>query len=244
MYDAVILSDLHLGGENCQARELWQFLEGIKHGHLAAKRMILNGDVFDSIDFRRLKKNHWKVLSAIRKLSDEIETVWVHGNHDGEFEFISHLLGVSVVEEYVFVSGGKRVLCLHGHQFDQFIHRYRMTTWVADVLYRFLQRLDSSHTIARFAKRQSKIFLRNLEAIESGSLNRAREVGADIVCCGHTHVASLKASNGITYVNCGCWTETPSHYVVIDHGNAFVRSNETLTEIDSMIPAYELPAVA
>ena len=98
MLDAVILSDLHLGSGNSEAKRVCEFLERIVEGELITPRLILNGDVFDSIDFRRLNKNHWKVLSLLRKLSDQIEIVWLAGNHDGSAEIISHLLGV-IVEE-------------------------------------------------------------------------------------------------------------------------------------------------
>ena len=81
--DALIISDLHLGSENCQAKPLAAFLQGILDGRLPTKRLIINGDVFDSIDFRRLKKTHWKVLSLIRNLSDKIDITWIAGNHDG-----------------------------------------------------------------------------------------------------------------------------------------------------------------
>src|SRR5262245_65883233 len=89
MYDAVVISDIHLGSDNCQARDLVHFLESVRRGPRAAKKLILNGDVFDSIDFRRLKKHHWRVLSEIRKLSDETEVVWINGNHDGPAEIVS-----------------------------------------------------------------------------------------------------------------------------------------------------------
>ncbi len=56
MYDAVVISDIHLGSANCQAKALVRFLEQIRHGTLGTRRLVLNGDVFDSIDFRRLKK--------------------------------------------------------------------------------------------------------------------------------------------------------------------------------------------
>ena len=52
MYDALILSDIHLGLDNCEAKELISLLELIDRGELTTKRMILNGDVFDSFDFR------------------------------------------------------------------------------------------------------------------------------------------------------------------------------------------------
>src|SRR2546421_5908660 len=59
MLDAVIISDVHLGSANCQARALAELLDRIASGELPAARLILNGDVFDSIDFRRLNKTHW-----------------------------------------------------------------------------------------------------------------------------------------------------------------------------------------
>src|SRR6516165_12687222 len=112
MYDALILSDLHLGSSNCQAKNIRRLLENVADQKVVAHRIILNGDVFDSIDFRRLNKNHWKVLSLLRKLSDQIDIIWICGNHDGSAEIISHLLGVTVKDEYVLHSGDQRLLVL------------------------------------------------------------------------------------------------------------------------------------
>ncbi len=138
MVDAVVISDTHLGSENCQARQLTKFLESILHGELKTHHLILNGDVFDSIDFRRLKKHHWKVLSLLRKLSDRIEISWINGNHDGPAEIISHLLGVEVRDEMVLESGGRRILFHHGHRFDDFIDNHPILTAIADAVYRLL----------------------------------------------------------------------------------------------------------
>ena len=132
MFDALVVSDLHLGSDNCQADELVTFLEQVRSAELPARRLILNGDVFDSIDFRRLRKPHWKVLSLLRKLSDRVEITWINGNHDGPAEIVSHLLGVGVSDEIILDSGGKRVLLLHGHRFDEFLERYPLTTALAD----------------------------------------------------------------------------------------------------------------
>ena len=124
MLDAVILSDLHLGSNNCEAKRVVELLERIVEGDMPTARLILNGDVFDSIDFRRLNKNHWKVLSLLRKMSDEVEVIWLAGNHDGSAEIISHLLGVTVEDEHVLETGNERLLILHGHTFDDFIQAY------------------------------------------------------------------------------------------------------------------------
>src|SRR6516165_9834192 len=189
MLDAVILSDLHLGSDNCQARNVVHMLEQIAKGEVVTQRLILNGDVFDSIDFRRLNKHHWKVLSLIRKLSDDIEITWLCGNHDGSAEIVSHLLGVTVRDEYVLESGGRRILVLHGHVFDEFIDAHPILTWLADCVYGLLQRLDRTHYFAKLAKKGSKTFLRCARVIEEKSIEHARKLKCDAVCCGHTHVA-------------------------------------------------------
>jgi UDP-2,3-diacylglucosamine pyrophosphatase LpxH len=216
--DALVISDIHLGSDTCEARPLTHFLERVRHGDLATRRLILNGDVFDSIDFRRLNKHHWRVLSMIRKLSDEVEAVWVNGNHDGPAEIVSHLLGVEVRDEAVVETGGRRVLVMHGHRFDEFIDRYPLTSRAADWLYRGLQRLDRSHAVARRAKRSSKTFLRCVKKVEEGAVGYARRRGFDVVCCGHTHVAAAIPGGAVGYFNSGCWTERPCHYLTIADG--------------------------
>jgi UDP-2,3-diacylglucosamine pyrophosphatase LpxH len=214
-FDAIVLSDIHLGSNNCQAKSLCRFLEMIEEEQIATTRLILNGDVFDSIDFRRLSKNHWKVLSLIRKLSDRIDIIWISGNHDGSPEFISHLLGVTVKDEYVLTSGGRDVLFLHGHVFDDFIDAHPILTWLGDCVYLFLQWMDQTHYFAKLAKKGSKTFLRCAQKIEEGAIAHARKKGCSVVCCGHTHHAVAKQEQPIPYYNSGCWTELPCTYLTV-----------------------------
>jgi UDP-2,3-diacylglucosamine pyrophosphatase LpxH len=240
--DAIIVSDLHLGSDNCQAKQLTQFLESLLEGNPVAHRLILNGDVFDSIDFRRLKKHHWKVLSLLRKLSDRLEVVWINGNHDGAAEIVSHLLGVSVVEEYVLLSGGKKHLILHGHRFDSFIDNHPILTAIGDFIYHVLQRIDRTHSIARMAKQQSKTFLRCVQQIHDRAVEYARKHGCAVVCCGHTHQAKIDTSSDVTYCNSGCWTELPCSYLTVAEGvttlHRFVPAAEPVADVTlARIPA-------
>jgi UDP-2,3-diacylglucosamine pyrophosphatase LpxH len=223
MLDALVLSDIHLGSSNCQAKLLCEFLEGIEEGRTHTDRLILNGDVFDSFDFRRLGKNHWKVLSLLRKLSDKIDITWLCGNHDGSAEIVSHLLGVTVKDEYVLVSGGRRILFLHGHAFDDFLDAHPILTWVGDVVYLLLQRIDRSHYFAKLAKRGSKTFLRCARKIQEGSVEHARKRGCAAVCCGHTHHATVHRDGPVEYYNSGCWTELPCTYLAVADGRVEVR---------------------
>jgi UDP-2,3-diacylglucosamine pyrophosphatase LpxH len=218
MLDAVILSDVHLGSDNCQAKNVVRLLDRIVEGEIQTSRVILNGDVFDSIDFRRLNKNHWKVLSLIRKLSDEVEIIWLCGNHDGSAEIVSHLLGVTVMDEYRLDSGDQRILVLHGHVFDEFLDSHPILTWLADCVYGFLQWIDRTHYFAKLAKRGSKTFLRCAKKIEDGAVELARKKGCTAVCCGHTHVAVARTDQPLPYFNSGCWTELPCSYLSVRDG--------------------------
>jgi UDP-2,3-diacylglucosamine pyrophosphatase LpxH len=218
MLDAIILSDIHLGSDNCQAKRVCRLLERVQEGEMPTVRLILNGDVFDSIDFRRLNKSHWKVLSLIRKLSDHVDVTWLCGNHDGSAEIVSHLLGVTVRDDYVLESGDQRILILHGHVFDEFIDNHPVLTWLADTFYHVLQWIDRSHYFAKLAKRGSKTFLRCAQKIEERALEAAKRRHCTSVCCGHTHVAAAHTDGPIGYYNSGCWTELPCSYLTVKEG--------------------------
>jgi UDP-2,3-diacylglucosamine pyrophosphatase LpxH len=241
-FDAIVLSDIHLGSSNCQAKSLCRFLEMVDDEEIVTTRLILNGDVFDSIDFRRLGKNHWKVLSLIRKLSDRIDIIWISGNHDGSSEIISHLLGVTVKDEYVLTSGGRDVLFLHGHLFDDFIDAHPILTWLGDCVYLFLQWMDQTHYFAKLAKKGSKTFLRCAQKIEEGAIDHARKKGCDIVCCGHTHHSVAKRQHPIAYYNSGCWTELPCTYLTVRGGQVELHSFGTRKAEE--LPAEPAPTLA
>lgn len=223
--DAIIVSDIHLGSSLCQARHFAQFLDRLHSGDIATSELILNGDVFDSWDFRRLKKSHWKVLSLLRRLSDKIHITWINGNHDGPADIVSHLLGLDVADRYVFQSGDKQILAIHGHQFDEFIVNRPILTWIGDISFLLLQRLDPSFALARQAKRASKTFLRCSELIQERATAFARRMGCDVVCCGHTHY-EVERTGDVSYYNSGCWTELPCSYLSVLDGTLAVNHFE------------------
>jgi UDP-2,3-diacylglucosamine pyrophosphatase LpxH len=217
--DAVLLSDLHLGADNCQVRAVQDFLATVP----ATSRLILNGDVLENTEYR-LTKQHWHVLSRLRKLSDQLELVWVCGNHDDGAESVAHLIGAAFVREYQFESGGKRVLCVHGDAWDRFLTDHPIITCIADWIYLRLQRM--SRRLAIRAKRRSKTFLRCVELIRKEALIYGKAKGADVVICGHTHLAEAEANataSDPAYFNSGCWTDHHCHYVTVESGDVRVE---------------------
>jgi len=223
-YNTIILSDIHLGSDNCNAKALNSLLEKLIDKQIIIERLILNGDVFDSLDFRRLKKNHWKVLSNIRHLSDKIDVVWICGNHDVAADIISHLIGVSIVEDFIFTSGGKNIYVSHGHQYDDFLDKHPIITYFADCIYWILQKIDPSHFISKFAKHNSKTFVRCTKKVEIGATKKAKEKECHIAICGHTHSPEITKNDGIIYCNSGCWTEKNCTYLAIKDGAITLES--------------------
>src|SRR5215813_5394858 len=141
-FETVIISDLHLGSDVSRAAEAHALLESLRF-----KRLILLGDIFADLNFRRLTKVHWKFLGHIRKLSNPkhgIEVVWVEGNHDhGLTEVMSHLVGIRVFQEYAWDYAGKRHLAIHGHQFDSFTIKNFKVTRLGQLIFLWLQKIDS-----------------------------------------------------------------------------------------------------
>ena len=95
-------------------------------GRRHSRELVINGDIFDDLNFKRLTKRHFACLKIIRRNSDrdDFHLVWVRGNHDGPADIISHIVGVDILDEYVYSNGRLQLLILHGDQFDTFITHY------------------------------------------------------------------------------------------------------------------------
>ncbi len=215
-FDTVILSDLHLGSEVSRARAALNTLKAT-----AFRRLILLGDIFCDLNFRRLKKEHWQFLSYIRKLSNpkrDVEVVWVEGNHaHGLSEVMSHLVGVEVYQEYEWSYRGVRHLAIHGHQFDRFLVNNRLLSTFFTACHERLQKVSfGQKRIVGFLERFDTVWLRMSSKVSAGALAHARTRNADRIFCGHTHEALHVSREGIEYFNTGSWTQPNATYITID----------------------------
>jgi len=211
--DTLIISDVHLGSEVCRASELVETLKSWRF-----RRLILLGDIFDDLNFKRLRKSHWKVLSYLRKVAKRSEVIWVKGNHDAQFfDFIASLMGVEAHDEYAFHLGGKPILCVHGDRFDRILMQNPLMSVVAGRVYQIIQRFDGRRQrMSRFIKRSSKGWLKVSRKVAESALDYARKRGAQAIFCGHTHQAMTYEARGLSYYNTGCWTDIPATFATID----------------------------
>ena len=242
-FDTIIISDLHLGSEVSQAGAALSFLQSVRF-----KRLILLGDIFADLNFRRLTKEHWKFLGHIRKLSNpkhHTEVVWVEGNHDhGLTEVMSHLVGVPVYQEYAWQYGGKRHLAIHGHQFDRFDAANVLLSKVGQLIFLQLQKLDTkSQRFARYLDRLNTRWLRLSEQVAQGALSYAKPGKAERIFCGHTHAPLARERDGVEYYNSGAWVDERCSYITI--GPEGVEIHEYVAEPDYRNPGEErIPAFA
>jgi UDP-2,3-diacylglucosamine pyrophosphatase LpxH len=197
------VSDLHLGSYVFRDKSFLKFLDIIDK----QDKLVLNGDIFDSINFKKLKNRHWKVYKKLRDMGDQV--YWVVGNHEECINRISCLTGINWLPELLVEIGNKKFLFVHGDQFDDFIKKRPILTRLADFVYYLLQKIDRSQYLAVWAKHKSKEFANCKNQVKDKAVEYKKEINADVVVCGHTHFAE-ECGN---YINTGCWTEIDHHYL-------------------------------
>jgi len=242
-FDTVIISDLHLGSDISRAADALELLQSVRF-----RRLILLGDMFADLNFSRLTKEHWKFLGFIRKLSNpkhDVEVVWVEGNHDhGLTEVMSHLVGVPVYQEYAWDYAGKRHLAIHGHQFDSFAIKNFKVTRLGQLIFLWLQKIDSRHKrFARYLDRLNTRWLRLSEQVARGALSHAKQGKAERIFCGHTHAPLAVDRDGVEYYNSGAWVGLRCTYVTVNlegvaiHEYVAERTDDRDTREERIAPA-------
>nr|WP_223476095.1 UDP-2,3-diacylglucosamine diphosphatase [Oricola indica] len=221
-FRTLFLSDIHLGTRGCRADMLLDFLR-----EYDAERIYLVGDIFDGW---RLKRGwYWPqahndvVQKLLRKARKGAEIIYVPGNHD---EIMRHYLGthfggIEVRDRDIHeTADGKKLLIIHGDQFDMVVVNARWLAHVGDAAYtvalavnfwfNWLRRLWGGQywSLSKWAKLRVKQAVNFIGAYESILVAEAAKSGVDGVVCGHIHHAALTEMNGIRYVNTGDWVES------------------------------------
>jgi len=216
----LIVSDFHLGTKVSQSEEITNFLKTFNF-----KKLILLGDIFEDLNFKRLRTADWELLSRISKISKDRKVIWVEGNHDkGLTDFFSSLTKIRVRKVYKWKYNNKKYIAIHGHQFDNFLVDNAIISVVANQIYNLIQFLDfKDRRISRFIKRKSKGWLRLSKKVAERAILYAKFRQVDYIFCGHTHKAMKKESGRVTYYNSGCWTDLPSTYITLDRNGIEIK---------------------
>jgi predicted phosphodiesterase len=216
--DTLVISDIHLGSPVSDRNKVLRVLS------LDFKRLIINGDLFDSYSFHRFKKKDWAVLSKLRKLTKTHKVILIHGNHDSNGEFLSAIMGMDFVDNYRFELGGVKFFLEHGDHYDHWIKHRPFITWVFTGLYFWLQMIDKSHYLSRLTKKMSKSWIdaKNIVAKKFIAKHGSKY---DVLLAGHTHFPEIVTHEYGTYINSGSFCEKACSFVEIyDDGKFELKS--------------------
>lgn len=220
-FRTIWISDIHLGTKGCNADLLIDFLDRVD-----SETLYLVGDI---IDGWRLKKKFfwppehndivWRLLKRARRGT---RIVYIPGNHDEMFRQFSGLnFGGIEIRRAAFhdTADGRRLMVLHGDEFDAVMLSHRWLAFAGDAAYHFLMGLNnwvngarralglSYWSLSRMAKHKVKNAVEFIGKYEETVARAAKERGVDGVVCGHIHTAEHRMIDGIEYWNDGDWVE-------------------------------------
>lgn len=228
---SIFISDVHLGCRYAAADELLQFLKEHQPDYL-----YLVGDIVDGWRLRR--RWYWpetynKIVKRLFKLQKKgTRLFYTPGNHD---EFLRHLIndigGVIIQDEFIHVTADqRRLLVMHGDQFDTAVRHARWLSMLGDVGYDFLLWVNRYFNLVRRGLglgywslsaaikrkvKQATSFISHFESIITRYAARRQCAG---VICGHIHTPKMSVLEGIHYLNTGDWVESCTALVEYRNG--------------------------
>ncbi len=216
------ISDTHLGTAGCNADLLLDFLKSVQ-----PETLYLVGDIIDGWRLKRgwyWPPRHNDIVRRVLKLANKgTRVVYIPGNHDEVLRDFTGLSfgGVEVVAEAVHVTAdGRRLLVLHGDEFDGVVLYARWLAFLGDHAYALLLKANIAFNAVRrrfglpywslsaYTKKKVKNAVSFISRFEEAVAHAARDRGVDGVVCGHIHTAEIRDFDGITYYNDGDWVES------------------------------------
>ncbi len=223
-YRAVFISDTHMGTRGCRSDFLAHFL-----GSFTTQNLYLVGDIVDG--WRLRKSWYWDemhdevVKLILRHASSGARTLYIPGNHDEMFRawlpLGLELGGVKLVGEAEHTTAdGRRLLIMHGDQFDSVVRYAKFLAFLGDWAYTTALNINRWFnavrrplgypywSLSQWAKRQVKEAVKAIDRFEDALAGEARRRHFDGVVCGHIHHAEMRMTGGVLYLNTGDWVES------------------------------------
>jgi UDP-2,3-diacylglucosamine pyrophosphatase LpxH len=252
-FRTIWISDVHLGTRGCNAEMLIDFLD-----HVDSETLYLVGDIIDG--WRLKKKFYWPaahndvVWRLLKRAKRGTRVVYIPGNHDEVFRQFCGLDfgGVEIRRQALHdTADGRRLLVLHGDEFDAITLAHRWLAHVGDAAYNLLMALNRGlnayrrffdmpyWSLSKHAKAKVKKSVEFISNYEEVVAQAAGHRGADGVVCGHIHTAEFRDIAGVEYFNDGDWVESCT--ALVEHADGRMELLHWADEIAAR-PAVDQPA--
>lgn len=225
--DILVLSDLHLGTNQCRAGRLRKYLKSVK-----PKMLILNGDIIDFwlLDLKKWPKKHSRILAYFFNLMvEKVPIYYLPGNHDDYLKQFSGLKfhNFQLQNELVLDIEGKKTWFMHGDKYDKSVtgntRKLAISAGKAfDRLVGFNRLINDwekflgvrdETNFSKSLKDKSKSAVKKGNDFEQKYIEEAAKKGIDYLVCGHVHkpgisvLCSMTNKKEVLYLNSGDWTE-------------------------------------
>jgi UDP-2,3-diacylglucosamine pyrophosphatase LpxH len=218
---SIFVSDVHLGCRYTHADALLQFLRGHEPEHL-----YLVGDIIDGWRLRRgwywTDTYTYLLRHIVGLMKRGTRVYYTPGNHDEFLRYYLHDLGsIQIADELVHVTAdGRRLLVMHGDQFDTAVRHAPWLAHLGDTGYNLLLGLNTVFNGARkrlgleywslsaAVKRRVKQATNFISSFETLITQHAADRDCTGVVCGHIHTPRITSRGGIGYYNTGDWVES------------------------------------
>ncbi len=255
-YRTIWISDVHLGTRGCADRLLIDFLD-----HVDSETLYLVGDIIDG--WRMKKRFYWPerhnaiVRRFMKRAKGGTRVVYIPGNHDEMFRQFSGMNfgGVEIRKKAIHVTAdGRRLLVLHGDEFDAIMLAHRWLAFLGDAAYSFLLRMNvvvnavrrrfdlPYWSLSKHAKHKVKNATQFISRFEETVAHEAQRLKVDGVVCGHIHTAEERRFGEVTYYNDGDWVEGCT--ALVEHQDGRMEILHWPDEIDKRTAPKLLKAAA
>jgi UDP-2,3-diacylglucosamine pyrophosphatase LpxH len=189
--------------------------------------LYLVGDIIDVWSLRKSffwPQAHNDVIRTILgKAKRGTRVVYIPGNHDSLFRDYDGMVfgNVEIRREAIHeTADGRRLLVLHGDEFDSVIKASPLLEALGNRAYAFVLKLNRYvnllrgafgfpyWSIAAYLKHKVKNAVKYIANFERALAQEAQRRGLDGAVCGHIHRAEISHIDGVLYCNDGDWVES------------------------------------
>lgn len=202
--DSIFVADSHFNEKN---RELLIFLEKVQSKEIITSQLFLMGDMIDFIsgESRYFIKQNIEVINLLNKLSNEIEIIYLEGNHDYNLKSIFPNIQVIKRENQPLLAKfeEKTVALSHGDNFINWKYDLYCKFIRNTIFLKFMNFIDINFFISKkienaLVKKNICHKMKNFEHIVS---KRVKNYNTDIIVEGHYHQGNSYFIDEKMYIN-------------------------------------------